>query len=56
MHNQELQELKERWTKTLRQKVTYKHDERKNGITVFYPDIDDICDEMEASFTGLDIN
>jgi len=46
-------ELKERWVGILRAKAKYEHDERKNGGMVWTPSIDDICNEMEAFFTGL---
>ena len=46
-------ELKERWVSILRSKASYEHNERKSGKTVASPSIDDICNEMEAFFTGL---
>jgi hypothetical protein len=46
-------ELKDRWISLLRMKADYEHYERKNGIAVSSPSIDDICNEMEAFFTGL---
>lgn len=49
-----MNELKERWIKILRQKAEYEHEARKNGEVVPSPSIDDICNEMEAFFTGLD--
>ena len=49
------QELKDRWIKILRQKAReYEHPARKSGTTVYEPSIDDICNEIEAFFTGLD--
>lgn len=51
-----LNELKERWINILRQKATHEHNLRKNGEIVASPSIDDICNEMEAFFTGLDNN
>lgn len=48
-----LQELKNRWISILRQKATYEHEERKAGKIVASPSIDDICNEIEAFFTGL---
>lgn len=51
MSNKE--ELKNRWVKILRQKAEYEHNARKNGEVVCEPSIDDICNEIEAFFTGL---
>jgi len=48
-----LKELQERWITLLRQKAEYEHNDRKNGIEVSGPSIDDICNEIEAFFTGL---
>lgn len=48
-----MEELKKRWISILRQKATYEHNDRKNGRVVPSPSIDDICNEMEAFFTGL---
>ena len=47
------EELKDRWVKLLRYKAAYEHEERKKGKVVSSPSIDDICNEMEAFFTGL---
>ena len=47
------QELKKRWVSLLREKATYEHEMRKRGEVVCSPSIDDICNEMEAFFTGL---
>ena len=47
------QELKDRWVSILRFKAEYEHNDRKNGKTVTSPDIDTICNEIEAFFTGL---
>lgn len=47
------QELKDRWVKLLRQKAEYEHEIRKKGGVVPEPSIDDICNEIEAFFTGL---
>jgi len=47
------QELKNRWIEILRRKASYEHTSRKNGEIVASPSIDDICNEMEAFFTGL---
>ena len=56
MENQN-QELKNRWINLLRIKASdYEHKARKNGEQVTEPSIDDICNEMEAFFTGLDNN
>jgi len=49
------QELKERWISILRHKARYEHDERKSGKIVASPSIDDICNEIEAFFTGLNM-
>jgi hypothetical protein len=48
------EELKNRWVKLLRQKaVDYEHKARKNGEIICEPSLDDICNEMEAFFVGL---
>ena len=47
------QELKTRWIGILRQTAECEHNARKNGKIVCVPDIDDICNEIEAFFTGL---
>lgn len=47
------QELKTRWIAILRQKAEYEHNAREEGEVVCEPDIDDICNEIEAFFTGL---
>lgn len=46
-------ELVDRWISLLRHKAQYEHEMRKNGETVASPDIDDICNEMIAYFTGV---
>lgn len=49
-----MEELKNRWVGLLRQKASiYEHAARKRGETVPGPSLDDICNEMEAFFTGL---
>jgi hypothetical protein len=49
-----MNDLKERWISLLRNKASqYEHEARKNGETVTGPSLDDICNEMEAFFTGL---
>jgi hypothetical protein len=46
--------LKERWLSLLRDKAhQYEHPERKLGEIVTSPSIDDVCNEIEAFFTGL---
>lgn len=47
------QELKNRWINILRMKAEYEHNARKTGEVVSSPSIDDICNEIEAFFTGL---
>lgn len=48
------QELKDRWVSLLRIKASeYEHSARKSGKIVCSPSLDDICNEMEAFFTGL---
>lgn len=48
------EDLKNRWVELLRQKAhTYEHPARKRGEVVCGPDIDDICNEIEAFFTGF---
>ncbi len=47
-------ELKLRWINILRFKASeYEHQARKIGKEVCSPSIDDICNEIEAFFTGL---
>ena len=48
------EELKNRWVTILRQKAKYEHEKRKAGEVVCSPSIDDLCNEMEAFFTGLE--
>lgn len=49
-----LEELKERWVGILRGKASaYEHPARKNGEVISSPDIDNICNEIEAFFAGL---
>jgi hypothetical protein len=49
-----MEELKQRWNSILRHKAsTYEHNARKNGEVVTSPSIDDVCNEMEAFFAGL---
>jgi len=50
------EELKNRWISLLRRKAKYEHEERKAGKVVVSPSIDDICNEIEAFFTGLNIS
>ena len=52
--NMNTQELKERWISLLRMKAKFEHNARKSGEVVASPSIDDICNEMEAFFTGLE--
>lgn len=48
------EELKNRWVSLLRLKASeYEHTARKNGEIVAEPSLDDICNEIEAFFTGL---
>jgi len=48
-----INEIFSRWTQTLRAKAKeYEHFERKQGITITQPDIDSICNEMDAFLTG----
>jgi len=46
-------ELKDRWVSLLRAKADYEHQARRNGEVITSPDIDDICNEIEAFFAGL---
>lgn len=49
-----MEELKQRWISLLRSKASeYEHKAGKNGEVVYSPSIDDICNEIEAFFTGL---
>ncbi len=51
------QELKDRWVSILRAKACeYEHPTRGTGETITNPDIDDICNEMEAFFCGIAID
>jgi len=46
--------LKNRWEGILRMKAgEYEHIARKRGETVCSPSLDDVCNEMEAFFIGL---
>ena len=47
-----LEELKNRWVRLLRHKAEYEHEARKKGEVVASPSLDDICNEIEAFFTG----
>jgi hypothetical protein len=48
------EELANRWDSLLRGKASeYEHKARKNGEFVAEPSLDDICNEIEAFFTGL---
>lgn len=47
-------ELKNRWVEILRMKAEYEHEARNEGKLVASPSIDDICNEIEAFFTGLE--
>ena len=50
------QELHERWNSILRMRASeYEHTARENGKVVSEPSIDDICNEMDAFFTALEI-
>lgn len=51
-----MEELKNRWISLLRMKADYEHKERKAGKVVASPSIDDICNEIEAFFVGLNKN
>lgn len=54
MSSKELEALKTRWVGLLRLKAKeYEHTARKKGETVCGPSIDDICNEMQAFFTGI---
>jgi len=48
------EELKNRWINLLRDKAReYEHTARKNHEVVVSPDLDDICNEIDAFFTVL---
>ena len=55
MNKKQLEELKMRWIGILRIKAYREHEDRKPGIVVPSPSIDDICNEMEAFFTALSL-
>lgn len=59
MENNQLeptQKLKTRWISILRGKASeYEHTARQNKKAVTSPDLDDICNEIEAFFTGLEV-
>lgn len=42
-----------RWISILRNKAEYEHSDRRNNIQVIQPDIDSICNEMEAFKNGF---
>ena len=49
-----MKELEKRWIGLLRMKASeYEHSARKAGEVVSAPSIDDICNEMQAFFVGL---
>lgn len=49
------QELEDRWIRLLRWKASkYEHTARKNNETVTSPSLDDLANEIEAFFTGLE--
>jgi hypothetical protein len=48
-------QLKTRWVQLLRQKAEYEHYARQKGEVVCSPSIDDICNEIEAFFTALNL-
>jgi hypothetical protein len=53
-NNRSIQSLADRWNSILRMKAAeYEHEARKRGEEVASPDIDDICNEMNAYFTGV---
>ncbi len=52
-----MEELKKRWIALLRGKASeYEHKARKKGEIVSGPSIDDICNEIEAFFAGLNFH
>ena len=51
--NNQREELKNRWVNILRMKAAYEHEAREKEGVVTSPDIDDICNEIEAFFAGL---
>lgn len=55
MNNNQLEELKMRWIGILRIKASREHEDRKAGMVVPSPSIDDICNELEAFFTALSL-
>lgn len=49
------EKLHVRWNDLLRMKAAeYEHPARKAGVVVSSPSIDDICNELNAFFIGLD--
>jgi hypothetical protein len=51
-----MENIKDRWIRILRQKAQdYEHVARSIGENPSSPDIDDICNEIEAFFAGLEI-
>jgi len=47
-------DLAARWISSLRMKASeYEHPARRDGEVVTSPSIDDICNEINAFFTGL---
>ena len=54
MKGAEMNELKKRWISILRTKAEeYEHVARSNGKIVSSPCLDDLCNEIEAFFAGL---
>jgi DNA-directed RNA polymerase specialized sigma24 family protein len=45
--------MADRWITILRQKAEYEHNARKMGEVVASPDLDDVCNEMIAYFSGI---
>ena len=52
--NENLNDLAKRWQTILRGKAShYEHPARKRGEEVCVPSLDDLANEMDAFFTGL---
>lgn len=52
--NPEIKELQKRWIGMLRMKARdYEHSARRKGEVVVGPSLDEICNEIDAFFTGL---
>ena len=54
--NKSTENIKNRWISILREKAKYEHNDRIKGKIVTSPNINDVCNEIEAFFEGLSLN